>query len=501
MSGVSTEAKVGIFVLVGLAVLAYMTIRLGSFKIGGPEGYEVYAVFDQATGLKKMAPVEMAGIQIGQVEKIALDHGKARVTMLISKDIPLSQDVSALIRTRGVLGDKYVAMEMGTPAAPKLKDGQQITRASVPTDLDQVMARVGEVADNIRQITESLKVSIASPESTRNISEALANLRELTGSLKTVVSTNEARLNRIVTNMDRFTGDLSELSSDNKKALSETIKNFQIASVQMQKTIASLNSVMTKVDKGEGTIGQLVNNKQTIDDLNSTLASLKEVSKKIEKGEGTIGKLVNDDTTVTKIDEALTGINDYLARADAWKVFVEYRGEYVFKEESLRSELNLRLQPKADKFFLIGVVDDPRGKRAETQNYKTVDVDGVVTKTQTNSVTYNRDDLTFNVQFGKRFWDLTLRAGIFSSSGGLGADYYLFNDKLKLTLEAYEWRKDTNPRVRFAASYDFWNSFFLSAGVDDIVSDDGNTSFFMGGGIYFSDDDIKFLLTSAPSTP
>ena len=86
-------------------------------------------MFDQATGLKKMAPVEMAGIQIGQVEKIALDHGKARVTMLISKDVPLSQDVSALIRTRGVLGDKYVAMEPGTPSAPKLADGQQITRA------------------------------------------------------------------------------------------------------------------------------------------------------------------------------------------------------------------------------------------------------------------------------------------------------------------------------------------------------------------------------------
>ncbi|MBU1275193.1 MAG: MCE family protein [Proteobacteria bacterium] len=501
MSGVSTEAKVGIFVLVGLAVLAYMTIRLGSFKIGGPEVYEVYAVFDQATGLKKMAPVEMAGIQIGQVEQIALDKGKARVTMLISKDVPLAQDVSALIRTRGVLGDKYVAVEPGSPSAPKLKNGQQIARASVPTDLDQVMARVGEVADNIRQITDSLKVSIASPESSKNISEALANLRELTGSLKTVIADNQQRLNRIVVNMDRFAGDLSEFSGENKKALSETIKNFQLASVQMQKTISSLNSVMTKVDKGDGTIGQLVNSKQTIDDLNATLASLKQVSQKIEKGEGSIGKLVNDDTTVTKIDDALTSINDYLVRADAWKVFVEYRGEYIFKEESLRSELNVRLQPKADKFFLIGVVDDPRGKRSETQTVKTVDVDGVVTHTNSTTVNYNRDDLTFNVQFGKRFWDLTLRAGIFSSTGGVGADYHLFNDKLKLTMEAYEWRKDTNPRVRFAASYDFWNSFYLSAGVDDIASKDGNTSFFMGGGIYFSDDDLKFLLTNAPSTP
>ncbi len=501
MAGVSTEAKVGIFVLVGIAILAYMTIRLGDFKLGGPEGYEVYAVFDQASGLKKMAPVEMAGIQIGQVQKIMLDHGRARVVMLISKDVPLSSDVTALIRTRGVLGDKFIALEPGTAAAPKLKSGQQIVRAEVPTDLDRVMSRIGEVADNIKDITDSLKVSIASPESAKNISEALANLRELTGSLKTVVADNQNRLNRIVMNMDRFTGDLSQISAQNKAALNETIRNFQVASRQMQTTIAALTSVMQKVDKGEGTIGQLVNNKKTIQDLNATLASLKDVSAKIAKGEGTIGKLVNDDATITKIDDALTSINDYLARADAWRVFVEYRGDYIFKEESLRSELNVRLQPKADKFFLIGVVDDPRGKRAETDSYKTVDENGVTTTVHTNTVNYNRDDLTFNLQFGKRFWDLVLRAGIFSSTGGVGADYYLWDDKVKLTLEAYEWRKDTNPRVRFAASYDFWSYFYLSAGVDDIASNDGNTSFFLGGGIYFSDDDLRFLLTNAPTSP
>ena len=501
MAGVSTEAKVGIFVLAGIALLAYMTIRLGDFKLGAPKGYELYAVFDQASGLKKMAPVEMAGIQIGQVEKILLDNGKARVVMLLSKDVPLGSDVTAVIRTRGVLGDKYVAIEPGSAGAPQLKPGQQIARAEVPTDLDRVMARIGEVADNIKDITNSLKVSIASPESTRNISEALANLRELTGSLKTVVADNQSRLNRIVVNMDKFTGDLSQISAHNKVALNETIRNFQVASRQMQTTIAALTSVMQKVDKGEGTIGQLVNNKQTINDLNSTLASLKDVSNKIAKGEGTIGKLINDDTTVTKIDDTLTSINDYLSRADAWRVFVEYRGDYIFKEDSLRSELNVRLQPKADKFFLVGVVDDPRGKRAETDSWKTVDDNGTVTKVHTNSVNYNRDDITFNVQFGKRFWDLVLRAGIFSSTGGVGADYYLWDDKVKLTLEAYEWRKDTNPRVRFAANYNFWNSFYLSAGVDDIVSDDGNASFFLGGGIYFSDDDLRFLLTSGSVSP
>jgi phospholipid/cholesterol/gamma-HCH transport system substrate-binding protein len=167
----------------------------------------------------------------------------------------------------------------------------------------------------------------------------------------------------------------------------------------------------------------------------------------------------------------------------------------------VRSELNLRLQPKADKFFLIGVVDDPLGKRSDTSKYKTVNEDGHITTTETNTVSYDLSDLTFNAQIGKRFWDLTLRAGIFSSTGGLGADYYMFDDRLRLTLEAYDWSSNNNPRVRFAASYDFWKSFFLSAGVDNIVSDNGTTSFFVGGGIYFSDDDIKFLLTNAPTTP
>ena len=227
MAGISTEAKVGVFVMVGIAILAEVTIRLGKFTIGGPEGYETWAVFDQATGLKKNAPVEMAGIQIGVVEHILLDRGRARVVMRISKEVLLAADCSIFIRTRGVLGDKYVSVEPGSPGAPKLKDGERITKARVPTDLDQVMGRIGQVADNIKDITDALKVSIASPEATKNISESLANMRELTASLKTVMVENAERFNRIVANMDHFTGDLSEISSQNKKAFSQTIKNFQ----------------------------------------------------------------------------------------------------------------------------------------------------------------------------------------------------------------------------------------------------------------------------------
>ena len=499
MAVASTEVKVGIFVLVGIAILAYMTSRLGSFKLGEPEGYHVWAVFDHVTGLKKGAPVEMAGIQIGTVAAIGLsEDGRARVVMQISNAVKLPSDSEASVRTRGVLGDKYLAMAMGNRAAPKLKEGDRLARASVPTDLDEVMSHIGRIADDVKEITSSLKVSLASPESQANISQSLANIREITGALKQLVADNQSRLMRTLENMERFTSDLSQISGENKQALNETIRNFRKVSASLDTTITSLTSVAQKIDQGKGTIGALVNERQTLDDLNATLASLKQVAHKIEKGEGTLGKLVNDDTTITKIDEALTGINDYITQGDDWKVFVSYRGEYLFEEEGLRSQINLRLQPKADKFYLLGVVSDPVGQRDEKQTVTTRQGDGMTTMVTEKTVTHDKNSLLFNAQFGKRFRNLTARAGIFSSTGGVGLDYHLLDDQLTFTLEAYDFRSDANPHLKFAVDYRFWKHFFLTAGADDFASEEDHETFFVGAGVYFYDDDLKFLLTKAP---
>lgn len=509
MPGFSTEAKVGVFVLLGIALLAYMTIRLGSLQFGEPEGYRVWAVFDSATGLKTKAAVEMAGIQIGKVNRIQLDNGRARVTMLINQEVSLAADSIAYIRTRGVLGDKYVAIAAGSPGAPKLKDGERMVKAKVPSDLDEVMGRIGQIAEDVKDLTTSLKVSLGSPESQHNIKESLANIRDLTQNLKELVSDNQNRLNRVVENLDVFTSDLREISGNNKQALGETIQNFRKISSQLEvamskitpqleSTVKGLNSVVEKIDKGQGTIGALVNERQTIDDLNSTLASLKQISKKIDDGKGTIGKLINDDTTITKIDEALTGINDYLSRADAWKVYVDYRGEYLFGESSLRSTFNVRLQPKADKFFLLGVVDDPVGRRTDKETITTTSEGGTTYQRREKVTTYDRDGIKFNAQIGKRFYDLTARAGIFSSTGGVGLDYHLLDDNLTLTFEAYDFRLDIRPHFKFGADYNFWQYFYLTGGVDDFISEDDRATLFLGAGIRFYDDDLKFLLTNAP---
>ncbi|ADK83579.1 Mammalian cell entry related domain protein [Desulfarculus baarsii DSM 2075] len=499
MAGVSTEAKVGVFVMVAIALLGYMTLRLGDFQIGEPAGYEVWALFDSASGLKLNAPVEMAGITIGKVAGVSLDQGRARITLRINEDVHLPADVQALIRTRGVLGDKFVSIEGGSPAAPPLENGQRLARASVPTDLDQVMSRIGQVAEDIGAITSSLKMSIASPESQRNIAQSLSNIKELTDTLKVVIGDNQARLDNIIANLDNFSENISQLSDENRSALTSTIQNFAKASANMEQTMHSLNSVLAKIDDGKGTIGQLVNNDQTVRDLNSTLASLRQVSDKINQGKGTLGRLVNDDATIDKIDQALTGINDYIGQGDAWRLKVDYRGEYLFQHEALRSEVNVLLQPRMDKFYLLGVVSDPVGRRRETLTDTTTNTDGEISHVRVKQFTTDKDDLTFNAQIGKRFYDAVIRAGLFQSTGGFALDYMLMDDDLRLTMELFDFSTDEKPHLKLRSDYRFMKYFYVTAGVDDVLSDQGNSTFFMGGGFYFDDNDLKFLLTKAPT--
>lgn len=498
MPGVSTEVKVGLFVMVGIAILAYMTIRLGDFKFGEPKGYEIWAVFDHATGLKKGAPVEMAGIQIGKVERISLYDHRARVSMRIAATVALSADSAAYIRTRGVLGDKYISVEAGSTGAPNLKNGQELVKARVPTDLDEVMSKIGSIAADVKDLTGSLKVSLGSPESQRNISESLANIKEITAALKGVVGDNQARLNNVIVNLENFSKDMSQFSGQNKEALSETIQNFRVISGQLDRTITALTSVTEKIDAGQGTIGALVNERDTIDNLNRTLASLKDISRKINEGKGSLGKLVNDDTTVTKIDEALTGINDYLGRADAWRTYIDYRGEYMTRDSALRNTFNVRLQPKADKFYILGITTDPIGRRTEKETTVTHHQGGATWEERTKTVTVDKDALKFNAQIGKRFYDVSLRAGIFESTGGVGFDYHMLNDNLVFTFEAYDFRQDENPRLRLNVDYHFWKYFYLTAGWFDPLSEYDHDQFTVGAGVKFYDDDLKFLLSSAP---
>ncbi len=117
----TTQIVVGIFTLLGILAMGYLSIRLGKVAIFPTPGYTLYANFDNIAGLKTGNEVEIAGVQVGKVTGIVLKQNRARVTMHIDDGVEVDSDAIASVLTSGLIGDKYVSIALG--AGDDLKNG------------------------------------------------------------------------------------------------------------------------------------------------------------------------------------------------------------------------------------------------------------------------------------------------------------------------------------------------------------------------------------------
>ena len=140
MERAKLELIVGVFVLVGLACLAYLSIKLGKLEVIGGNNYVVEAEFTSASGLKSGASVEIAGVEVGRVKGIALQGDRAMVALAIQDGVKLYTDSIASIKTRGIIGDKYVALSLGGGGDP-LKEGEKIRDTESGLDLEELVSQ------------------------------------------------------------------------------------------------------------------------------------------------------------------------------------------------------------------------------------------------------------------------------------------------------------------------------------------------------------------------
>lgn len=135
------EMIVGVFVLVGIAALTYLAVKLGKLEVvGGSTHMEVAAEFDSVAGLKTGANVEIAGVQVGQVKKISLNGDRATVMFSLHPGTKLFEDAIASVKTRGLIGDKYVSISPGG-SQKELPPGGKIRDTESGVDLE---ALIGE---------------------------------------------------------------------------------------------------------------------------------------------------------------------------------------------------------------------------------------------------------------------------------------------------------------------------------------------------------------------
>jgi phospholipid/cholesterol/gamma-HCH transport system substrate-binding protein len=134
------ELIVGVFVLVGILCLGYLSIKLGKLELIGGNVYEVVAQFNTASGLKPGSSVEIAGVEVGRVRAIALQEDRAAVTLAVDDTVKLYTDTIASIKTRGIIGEKFLALSPGGGGDP-LKPGDTIRDTESGLDLEELVSQ------------------------------------------------------------------------------------------------------------------------------------------------------------------------------------------------------------------------------------------------------------------------------------------------------------------------------------------------------------------------
>ena len=142
------ETAVGIFVIMGLLAVIYMSVKLGNVQLFSDKYYVVKADFSDISGLKVNAPIQMFGVEIGFVGEISLDQkkGVARVSMMLLKEVELTDDAIAAVKTNGLIGDKYVKIIPGGLGEP-VKPGDTLFDTQPAIDLEDLISKFafGEV--------------------------------------------------------------------------------------------------------------------------------------------------------------------------------------------------------------------------------------------------------------------------------------------------------------------------------------------------------------------
>ncbi|MEZ4818369.1 MAG: MlaD family protein [Bdellovibrionota bacterium] len=427
------ELYVGIFALFSFAVIIWMSLEVNRNATIAGKTRTYYADFDSVTGLVPKIPVEVSGIIAGYVDEIELVDNHARISVVMDDDVTVYENATLLIRDRGVLGDRYVVLLPGSEKHPVVKDGGFITHTQSMSDFEKLTQNLAETATILRELVQS-----DNPEGA--LGQTIVNLRNVTGKIDEMVADNKETINRIMDNVDSLTHQIDQISKENRKQIHAMINSFS-------EVASSLRALM----RDGGDIDQAAYS------LRETMETVNEIADKLKRGEGTIGRLLHDDQTVDSLNESLDGINQTLGLFRRVELKFRYRGEFLTSSSEFQNQFGIFAYVAPDKYFLFEFVDAPVG---ETNVIDTI-IESGGTSTTTRSIQTD-SSLTITFMMAKRIHDASLRVGLIRSHGGAGLDWYFFKDRFVLSGEMFNLsRPNDNPMIRVYGTARLFNHFLV----------------------------------------
>jgi len=316
-----SELRVGLFVLVGLLILAFGIFYVTGQGVWGPK-YRLNTFLPEVAGLATGAPVRLDGVEIGNVDRISLvprEHGQApdklhnveigmRLDRRYQNDI--LTDSAATLVTEGLLGNRYVNIQRGYTGVP-LKDGQAVPggseknmtevverSADVLAHLQDLSGQIQDILADVRQGRGTIGKLLTDDQAYKHLNSLLAKGDQIAstvqsgqGTIGKLVMTDEMG-NKVETTIDQVNTILADLRAQ-KGTLGKLLYDPTLYD-QAKDAISKSNSLLGDVRAGKGTVGKLVTDETLYNKLRDTSSNLSEATSKLNKDNNTVGKLFND---------------------------------------------------------------------------------------------------------------------------------------------------------------------------------------------------------------
>lgn len=314
MNNAQMSARVGLFFLLGIALTWVTLDSLSDTKIDRKKGYTLTAQFKNLKELKKGDEVRMAGVKVGEVSATRLNGRRAVAELLIDSKAQIAKDATATIAMAGLLGSNYVSLTLGSEGVDFLPPGGELRTVDTP-DLNTMIAQLGDIGEKVDAALGQFSGAMGG-----------RNGEGILGKLDMIVEENRSKVGEITTNLQEITdkvnkgeGTLGRLVNDPDayNRLLAAVDEIKGAATETKTFVSGAQGLIEQVKSGQGTLGVLLYDQEAGNNIKVVAKNLRDLSDKINSGEGTLGKLINDDSllrdaqsTLRKVDRAVDGMAD-----------------------------------------------------------------------------------------------------------------------------------------------------------------------------------------------